>query len=106
MSEENEIRAIKKAIYDLIEHKIDISFETALIIKLDFSHLPKEFLIANPRPPTNFKEETMITISVDNILRNVIPGLWGYANNAGIVEKNIYKCPECGKTCNCCLENI
>lgn len=68
------------------------------IVEVDFSKLPERWRFAIPVSIGVATYTDPTTVNGLDLIKNTLPGLWGYAKNAGLENLNICTC--CGKDHN------
>lgn len=95
MNNDDLLRLITQNFYRMLSAKTN---EGANVITVDFSKLPQFYSFAIPQPVIYEAHADPMTINALDLIEMTMPGLWGYANNAGLKKVEICTC--CGKEHN------
>ena len=70
--------------------------ESNNVVRVDFSQLPESWNFAIPHPLTIISDKPPQTVNALKVIENTLPGLWGYAEAAGVQRWE--SCTRCYKT--------
>ncbi len=75
---------------------VAVGSDNGSTVTIDFSRLPQKWVFAIPGTVTLVKEKEPPVINALDLIEATLPGLWGYAENAGLKKEEC--CLRCGKT--------